>query len=388
MADGGYPLANGEHQGEDPSDDFATIKRKMVLLAMSTGSIACLITVALAHWINLSNPVDLVVLPFLGVALLALSVTLWLRPALLSWIESLGWGFLTTYLMTALGYEILAHSAPMASLGVRGYWFFFSYLLAFLIWPPKGGLAASLGVIFTLCGLSVWLGIQTHGSEVNQLASLAQLIIASLAYVFLHYSFAQLRPQYARMRTLAFSDPLTGFANRRRAEELIALELSRAERYGRTLSVILFDLDHFKQINDAHGHAVGDAVIRAITNAIHNDLRNVDHLARWGGEEFMIIAPELSHTRAALFSERLRKRISELRIGNSICPTASFGVAGLRPGDTVDSLVDRADHAMYRAKTMGRNRVELERPATAASPGQVVQAAHEATNSARRMIGD
>lgn len=365
MAAGDFPLAEIDHQVELPPDEFERIKRRVALLATSTGGIACFIAASLAHLIDLPNPVDMRILPTLGLGLLLLFVTLWFKPALQPWVERIGWGFLTVYLITALSYQILQHPLEATPLGVRAYWFFFTYLLAFLIWSPLGGLFSSLAVIGALSILTLWLGIETHSGNMQMIVSLVQLIVASIAYAFLHYSFAQLRPQYTRMRALAFTDPLTGYANRRRAEELLQQEVLRAERYGHPLTVVMFDLDHFKYINDEYGHAIGDAVLRGVTHAVSNDLRAVDHLTRWGGEEFLIIAPEVAHSRAAVFGERLRKRIAALRIGSNVRPTASFGIACFRPGDTVDTLVERADQAMYQAKEQGRNRVELEPPLSA-----------------------
>lgn len=389
MADGGSPLAGRNHRAETLPDDFDRIKRRMALLAMSSGAVACLIASSLAHRVGLPNPVDAHVLPILGIGLLVLALSLWRNPPLLPWIERIGWGLLTAYLLAALAYKTLHYPYTHTPLGARTYWFFFTYLLAFLVWPPRGALVASLSVIGTIGGLTLWLGLKTRGANIELLSSLIQLIAASIAYVFVHYSFAQLRPQYARMRTLAFSDPLTGCANRRRAEELLALEVARAGRYGRPLSLILFDLDHFKQINDLHGHAIGDAVLRAVTNAVRCDLRGLDHLARWGGEEFLIIAPELSQARASQFGERLRKRIASLRISGGIQPTASFGIASFRLGETADMMVQRADRAMYRAKAQGRNRVEMERPRTATPEAtDVATVTTEETDGPSTALGD
>ncbi|AOV17497.1 hypothetical protein BJI67_10875 [Acidihalobacter aeolianus] len=370
MADGGTPLGDGAQRQEAPPDAFDRIKRRMALLGMSCGGIASLTAAVLVHRVGLFNPVDARILPLLGTTLLLLTVALWRRPLLLPWIERIAWGLLTAYLLTALAYKTFHYPFGSGPLGARNFWFFLSYLLAFLIWSPRNALFASLAVTLALVILALWTGIATGGRNVSLLASMTQLVAASIVYIFTHFSFAQLRPQYARMRTLAFSDPLTGCANRRRAEELLAHEVTRAKRYGRPLSVILFDLDHFKQVNDQHGHAIGDAVLRAVTHAVREDLRTLDHLARWGGEEFLIIAPEISQPRALQFGERLRKRISVLRVGGRVQPTASFGVASYRIGDTVDNLVQRADRAMYLAKSLGRNRVEQERPQTAAQTNE------------------
>jgi two-component system cell cycle response regulator len=166
---------------------------------------------------------------------------------------------------------------------------------------------------------------------------------------------------------LATTDPLTGLANRRALANALRIEIAHARRHGSPLSIALLDVDHFKSVNDVHGHPAGDQVLAAIGQLLRRELRSPDVPARWGGEEFVVI---LRHTDAAgsvIASERIRKAIEELVIcvaDKKIPVTASIGATEFSPSDTLEQLVDRADRAMYRAKTGGRNRVELEpRPA-------------------------
>lgn len=341
----------------------------MALSGMSSGGVACMIGAGLSqHLTGLPDPV----LPVLGISLLILSVVLWRIPRSLPWIERIGWGLITAYMLTTFAYKIIDSPMGYSHLGALAYWFFFTYLLAFLIWPPRGGLVAGFMIIATLIGLTIWLVAFKPGDNFLDLtAPLIQLIIASIVYVLANFSFAQLRPQYARMRSLAFTDPLTGCTNRRRGEELLNLEVQRGRRYDRPLSLIMFDIDHFKRINDKYGHAVGDAVLRSITHSIRLNLRSNDCLVRWGGEEFMIIAPELSLAGAIQLGDRLRQSILGLRIAN-IKPTASFGIASYRTGESADMVLRRVDAAMYQAKAQGRNRIELERPQTAAIRKRIV----------------
>lgn len=160
---------------------------------------------------------------------------------------------------------------------------------------------------------------------------------------------------------LARLDGLTGVSNRRYFEEVAAREVSRARRYDQPLSIILFDIDLFKQVNDCHGHAVGDAVIRMVAEVARETVREVDFLARIGGEEFAVLLPGASEAQARLTAERLRERIAAGRVdipGQSVACTASFGVTQLadhHPG--FETLLQRADQLMYLSKSGGRNRV-------------------------------
>jgi diguanylate cyclase (GGDEF)-like protein len=165
----------------------------------------------------------------------------------------------------------------------------------------------------------------------------------------------------ARAERRAATDVLTGLPNRRHAEELIERLLVAARRNGRPLAVVLFDLDHFKQINDRFGHAFGDEALRATADTTRGLLRGSDHLARFGGEEFLLLLPDTPGADAALVAEKLRSRIAALDlVALDGGMTASFGVA-IYPdhGIGADELVKAADTALYRAKEIGRNRVEV-----------------------------
>ncbi|KEA62754.1 diguanylate cyclase [Marinobacterium lacunae] len=155
----------------------------------------------------------------------------------------------------------------------------------------------------------------------------------------------------------ANTDVLTGILNRRRAMDVLAGEVRRAHRYRRDLAIILFDIDHFKDINDEYGHPVGDKVLRQFAALAGRRIRNLDLLARTGGEEFMVIATETSGAGATELAERLRVAIETTGFGIERTVTASFGVSQLRPGESFAALMQRADERLYWAKREGRNRV-------------------------------
>jgi two-component system, cell cycle response regulator len=171
----------------------------------------------------------------------------------------------------------------------------------------------------------------------------------------------ELRTMMAEIERLSQIDTLTGALNRRGMESRLHLEIERCTRYARPLSVIFTDIDHFKRINDQHGHSVGDAVLRAVAQAMQGHLRSqVDWMVRFGGEEFVIFMPETDIAHAAEAAERLADMVRSQcwsAGGVQLQLTCSFGVAQYQEGEAVDALLARADARLYDAKRSGRNRV-------------------------------
>ena len=163
---------------------------------------------------------------------------------------------------------------------------------------------------------------------------------------------------------LANLDPLTRVFNRRKLEEILGDEVARADRYATPLAAMMLDIDHFKAINDTYGHDAGDAVLVELTDRLGVVLRHVDRLARFGGEEFVVVAPGIGLEAAWDLAERLRRTVAEHTFTAVGRVTVSIGVAALCPGETGEALLKRADAALYRAKDGGRNRVEASMPPT------------------------
>ena len=163
-----------------------------------------------------------------------------------------------------------------------------------------------------------------------------------------------------RLTDAAIIDPLTGCYNRREFENQLKKNMARSVRHKNSLSIFMFDLDHFKDINDRYGHPAGDQVLKEVSAAVESSIRKGDILARYGGEEFIAILPGTDQQKAKELAERLREAISRLDIRNgdrSLSVTASFGVAEMQPGTTMDRLVAEADAMLYKAKKNGRNTV-------------------------------
>ena len=208
-------------------------------------------------------------------------------------------------------------------------------------------------------------------SSERALITLERMQTGSLTVVLLTLLFEALlifRPMVLRiaaytraLMTLATVDPLTQALNRRSFSERTAAELARARRYGRTTAMLLLDADRFKAVNDTHGHAVGDAVLQALSGAVASALRPSDLFGRLGGEEFGVLLSETGGPGAVVAAERIRQAVADLRVatpGGPLAFTISIGVAEVGENETtVQAAMARADLALYQAKAAGRNRV-------------------------------
>ncbi len=250
------------------------------------------------------------------------------------------------------------------------------------------------GSFFVLSFGLLWLGftawfepeviLPTSGMSLTPgpalLTFYAVTIASSFAFILMHKERGD-----REKHELATTDSLTGVYNRRTFKELAEPQLSRSRRSQMAVSLLMLDLDHFKRINDTHGHLAGDDVLKAFAVLVKNCLRKEDLLARYGGEEFVVLLPGSSQIAAAALAERIREQASALPLdanGHRVRLTVSIGAASEK-GDTLPSLeamLGRADEALYQAKREGRNRVvslamQLDRPvagaASAAPPGKI-----------------
>lgn len=229
---------------------------------------------------------------------------------------------------------------------------------------------------FALLCLAVGMGLVawTEGARYRPLLELAYgvmfvLVLAGSTFVGLRIQHVRQRLQrqkYAlgaaleRINHLAAHDDLTGLLNRRRMSEVVQAERERCVRSRRPLVLALLDLDFFKLVNDRYGHAAGDAVLCAFAGRVLDNLRSTDVLARWGGEEFLLLLPETSLDGALVLLERVRREVAELCVetaNGEIRLTVSIGVAAGRVQETMEQVLEHADEALYQAKAQGRDRV-------------------------------
>ena len=179
--------------------------------------------------------------------------------------------------------------------------------------------------------------------------------------VFYSVSLIDIRHHVAQqeeLTKLAHTDPLTGLMNRRHFRLLADQEFTRAARTHQQLLMMMLDIDHFKQVNDTHGHDIGDQALVAIADVLRNGIRDMDILARWGGEEFLVLLPETDMAGALPIAERIRQQVSQIKLPK--IPeglTISIGMCEAKPGMELKAVTSLADEALYQAKASGRNRI-------------------------------
>ncbi len=205
---------------------------------------------------------------------------------------------------------------------------------------------------------SYWLTTRYQlGADYKRLVNI--LSVMTLLFALFLYHYSKLRKHNRLLKHLSITDKLTSIYNRIKLDEQIDTLLSLAERYQTPFSLILLDLDYFKAINDFHGHLMGDYVLKNIAKVLKENIRTVDIVGRWGGEEFLIICPEQTAEGAKILAEKLRLLIAEYPFKSGLTLTSSFGVTCYQALDSGETLIQRADDALYMAKEIGRNCVAV-----------------------------
>ena len=276
--------------------------------------------------------------------------------------------------------EVVAHAA-IGTMLVGWDSGFHYYLLMFIPAIVVSGnwrrVTAPLVVLF----LS-YLGLHAAAHVVGTLAPLGDTalqilnvfnvsIFFAMASYTARFYYELVRKSERKLRELATRDVLTGLSNRRHLMDLALPEIARARRAGETVSLVLADIDDFKQINDGHSHEAGDLVLTRASVLFREACRTQDIIARWGGEEFLFLLPNTGSDDALNFAERVRARIADMPVehdGKTIGFTLSLGVALLAAEEHLEDAIGRADHALYRSKAEGRNRVTLALPPHVSAP--------------------
>lgn len=253
-------------------------------------------------------------------------------------------------------------------------WLYGVPLLVFFLGGLRLGLPINVFLLLLTTSLSVLYppARVLPGVQVSVFFSLLFVVGLSAVYETTRLAYEE------ELARLSHTDVLTGVGNRRCFLERLAAEVTRARRHGGPLSVVLVDVDRFKQVNDTHGHGVGDAALAHVARSLVIGTRGSDLACRIGGDEFAVLAPEAALADAAALAERLRQAVGETPDG-APAVTVTLGVAELAPGDTPESLLARADAGLYRAKASGRNRVGVEaapavRPRLEPSPPSPIRA--------------
>jgi diguanylate cyclase (GGDEF)-like protein len=162
-----------------------------------------------------------------------------------------------------------------------------------------------------------------------------------------------------KLEQLATIDKLSGLYNRMKIENYCEMEIDKVKRYNEVFSVILIDIDYFKEINDDYGHNIGDRVISSISKILQSSIRRVDYVGRWGGEEFLILLPKTTAQQAFQIAEKIRITIMEEDFSPAQNITISAGITEYMQGDTTEKIIQRADEELYKAKESGRNQIQI-----------------------------
>ena len=275
--------------------------------------------------------------------------------------------------MSLIWAEVIIH----AGLGVLliGWESGFHYFLLMFIPALFVSMALRTAVIFLVALWSYYITLYLVMWVIEPLQPIAPgallaVYLFNLSVVFAMFSYlsffylTMVTTANRKLRRMATTDSLTGLFNRRHMTYLAEKELARFRRTGRPVAFLVLDIDHFKAINDRHGHEIGDRVLIEVANIIEAQLRIQDLISRWGGEEFLAVLPDTSLNSAQASAERVRKALLAhdwlATTDEPIDLSISAGVSEFRRGDNLNSAISRADRALYRSKEGGRNRVELE----------------------------
>lgn len=341
------------------ADPLEGLRLRITLWLLPLGALAAVGAWGFSAIADRLSLIDRYLLPPMAAGFLALEIYLWSNPQSIRRVWQAALLMIATYEVCSLFYETAYKLYQRDGITPAALWFPMVYLLAFNLFSRRQALRFSL-VYLALGLLAGGIGLLLSPSlNVSAVNTALQFALSNITYLALLYMFAHLRRYYAQMHQMAHTDALTNLTNRRAMQLRLESELDRARRYNRPFALLLADLDHFKQVNDTYGHSVGDQVLREVAGRLALHLRESDSLARWGGEEFLILAPETDLHQAQLLAQRLLEAIREAPI-SGVPVTLSLGVACCRQGDSIAALLSRADEALYRAKASGRNQVVLE----------------------------
>jgi diguanylate cyclase (GGDEF)-like protein len=340
-----------------PADPVAEFRVRATVVSLLVSALA----IAVSWWSQLGKPtpsLDFYALPVLGSSLLIMSLWLWLRPKHVVGVHLTTLSLSAVYMLLDLRISSLIVVAENGRLGAGAPWFSIIVVIAFLVLSQRT--ATLFSALYNIAAIIITTTyVFTETSNINP-NTVIQFHVANIILTALIAIFGRMRHHYTEARAQAYTDTLTGIQNRRAMQA----HLNVAHRNG-NYALLLIDVDHFKNVNDHYGHAFGDIVLREIAFALNNHMRVEDCVARWGGEEFLVVAENTTLQQAQVIGERLRRVIIDANPGG-IRVTVSIGLTIKGEHDEIEHVLARADAALYRAKNSGRDQVRdtitLEHP--------------------------
>ncbi len=351
-----------------PHDRERFLVREVYFVLIPAAIFAVIAGLAYAELGRSASRFDRLLLPAMAALLSGMWILLWRKPDRLREVE---YGFIASagaFFVVRMIFAMYVLS-PATQLPIEltefVFWFPAYYGLVFLVFGIERGKRVAWGVFaISVLIAGPWLPNALASPPATQsLYALTQLYLSSALMIFildvLGRRLVRLTREASEMTTVANTDPLTTLGNRRALMTTLADEIARARRYDTEFSILMIDLDRFKQINDRYGHMAGDAVLASFGELLAHESRDTDLAGRWGGEEFMVVLPETGQATAERTARRLRRAVEDRDFAGIGEVTISVGVATFATADSLDNLVHRADEALYRAKDRGRNRVEV-----------------------------
>lgn len=338
----------GSNNGSHTDDPLFAFRVQAAFIVLGLAVVA-----ASASWLLLRgstiNAVDLYLLPV--VAFVGLAGIVWL-----AFDSSRVNAVLLVWLCAVAGYELLDLQSSFVEvmrttnlLGHGTVWFVVVTIAAFIALPPRNALRFS--VVYNALAVAINTVAFSNGIRGDQLNGVLQFHAANISALVVLWALSQLQTRYGQIERLSATDSLTGLLNRRSFQ-------TRLERVNGLHSVVMFDIDFFKRVNDTHGHAFGDVVLREVAATLTNHAPPNASLARWGGEEFMLLLPNVAATDSRVIAGQLCAAVLNTRPGG-IEVTLSAGVAQYKSGEANTATLERADEALYRVKNTGRNRATV-----------------------------
>jgi diguanylate cyclase (GGDEF)-like protein len=350
------------------------LMRRVVLLMFGAGVLAVLTIWHMEVADATIDPFNRFGYPAMVLVFSASFVALWRRPRMLGHVRWIGFLCITFVLLLDLWSQMRVAAPVLGNYNALTLlnWLPLCYAMAFFMLETRQAIVAAAAILafFGLCTVlrgtaGTNYAMQDRSLMINTLISHSVLVVCLTGMLWLKHVVTMQGEQATRLNLLAATDPLTGLANRRLTLALLD-QLARDCRLDLAPVILLADLDHFKRINDGWGHAMGDQVLVAVASALRASTRDADTVARWGGEEFLIVLPATRAGEATELAERLRLRVEALQVADRHqCPvpvTLSIGIARLAANETGSSWLKRADEALYRAKDGGRNCCQLAEP--------------------------
>ena len=354
--------------GKPQNDPIEAAKRKVFLIGTPAGVLSMLVVWGIGLQQNSITVANLFILPLLAIAFLTLTVLYWQNIIHLRGFELIMYGLVLAYALWKFGSLILKITLMNGSFSPNfTLWLPFVFILSFLVLSTNRALLLSALFLMAMLifGLTAYIQFLLQGLAFPNFTLLIQVYFASAFYIAVLFLISRIKELYnsehviaGDMSKLAMIDSLTQVDNRRLLTQLLKEEVTRAERHNLPLSILLFDLDRFKHINDSFGHNTGDEVLQEVARQLRQAIRTSDPFGRWGGDEFLVLATNTDGKQAVELAERLRENLEKCAFGSAGKVTASFGVTTYQNGDSPETLIRRADMGLYKAKSRGRNRIE------------------------------